>query len=588
MWPLAQMKHTVLLVLLILGGQAFAQSKYGLNCAEGTCATVDQKAEERMAAAKTICSSDSSTVSYRKDSKPNASEMSYHWGNINAASEIAERGYALAACTQADLVIRLDVDLFVSDNVSINVTDADSGESVFMENRSIQAERNDLARLAMHFHDAAMAAKTAERERKRQAEIAEQLREESENAAKEARRCDQQYDYLRSLIIDIMGRQHGELPPETLAEIADHNEKCRSSIVPERVLAQAKAAEQARLSSEAEAKRREAEEKKRAEEKAAAEAEEEAEVSQRNARFATVREQALAQLQQRTASTPFVPVDPGGGWMQVANYGPSEARYYIVLFNDKGASQDCHFILTGKQSPDAAYALDCLQHGRNPYFLVTSNNRTYALQSSKTPSGGTYAGQVKDNGRTICLRGAGCHQVLAEIRPAPTALPDTPEVPAPSVSRITYKGFGIQFVYPSNWATEEHKRNNTVSSLVVAPPEARFGSWVTHGLFIGHSEKTDQAATLEAAFNTFAGNFHKNSGLKLESDKTALTIDGQRGLMATYSAASIFSAGEFGYLVVFKDKSDGYFWFLMFRPGIDSTQRYQRLFMEILSSVKFE
>jgi hypothetical protein len=68
-----------------------------------------------------------------------------------------------------------------------------------------------------------------------------------------------------------------------------------------------------------------------------------------------------------------------------------------------------------------------------------------------------------------------------------------------------------------------------------------------------------------------------------------LNFGGQvTGLMATYTAPSIFPAGEHGYLIVVKGKNDAYFWFLMFQPGDQNERPYQELFMRILQSVKFD
>ena len=74
----------------------------------------------------------------------------------------------------------------------------------------------------------------------------------------------------------------------------------------------------------------------------------------------------------------------------------------------------------------------------------------------------------------------------------------------------------------------------------------------------------------------------------MDGDPKPITVGGQEGLMGVYQAPSPFPSGERGYMVVVRDKGNGYFWFLMFQPRTESAQPYQQTFMSVLQSVKFE
>ncbi len=120
-----------------------AQSKYGLSCIGDGCSTLDQKAATRMATAKTVCTSGNSGFSYSKKNVPSATEQRIYWQDINAAQRVAEYTYQVVYdCSKADLIIKTNLDLLM-ENVSLVVTDSDSGETVFTEFRSIQDTRND-------------------------------------------------------------------------------------------------------------------------------------------------------------------------------------------------------------------------------------------------------------------------------------------------------------------------------------------------------------------------------------------------------------------------------------------------------------
>jgi len=80
---------------------------------------------------------------------------------IRSAYLYAHSGYqSLPACRNADLIFKLYVDK--GDSVTLDVVEAESGDNVFHELRSIADEDADLHRLAVHFFRARLAAKTVD------------------------------------------------------------------------------------------------------------------------------------------------------------------------------------------------------------------------------------------------------------------------------------------------------------------------------------------------------------------------------------------------------------------------------------------
>lgn len=149
------------ILFALLSTQASAQSKYGLNCDRTSCSAVDQKAEERMVNAKTICTSGETEITYSRKDVPSKSTMQLYWANIHDAETIAQTDFqARGDCSRADLILRINFDA-LAEEVSLSVSDADSGEAVFRENRSVQDSRNDLIRAAKHFRSAVAAAKVS-------------------------------------------------------------------------------------------------------------------------------------------------------------------------------------------------------------------------------------------------------------------------------------------------------------------------------------------------------------------------------------------------------------------------------------------
>jgi len=146
---------------------------------------------------------------------------------------------------------------------------------------------------------------------------------------------------------------------------------------------------------------------------------------------------------------------------------------------------------------------------------------------------------------------------------------------------------GISFAYPDNWKLKEKTKDNTVTSITVAPVQASLASWFTHGVFLGHISPTKQM-TLEQEFDALATNFHKTNGMTFSGAKRPTTVGGQPGFSTVYNAPSPFSAGERGYFILAKDKNDGYLWLLMFQPSNETPEAWQQAFLNMLQSVKFQ
>jgi hypothetical protein len=160
----------------------------------------------------------------------------------------------------------------------------------------------------------------------------------------------------------------------------------------------------------------------------------------------------------------------------------------------------------------------------------------------------------------------------------------------PGIVTLTYGSEDFSFSYPQNWRTEEKKsKDNVLLSVNVAPPEAHLASWVTHGVFVGHVTKMSSKfpQTLDGACDQFT-TFERQRGLVVTDAKTVVPVGDSQGKIATYTSPSVFNAGESGRIVVVKDKSDGYYWVLMFYPSNDDSHLYAQTFNEILTSFKFK
>lgn len=552
------MKSTAILFFILIAHLSHADiCKYGLGYTYGadSCSARETDALQRVAAAKTICISGNSKVQWNKNSK----EPSWAWAALHAGEFAAVKDFTLKACEHADLVIKYVYD-DMSETVILNVTDAESSATVFEESRSVSDLHSDAVRMANHWHEMVGDAQAAARAAKAAVEQAEREREQKAMLEEESRQCRAEFDSLKQNIIAYVEVQHVPLPQTVLNQIATHNENCTNTISPKLVKQQEKADADANLAQE------EATKEKALQEKRAAVLEKE-------------KVDALAAWQQLVSSAPFVPA--AEGWVH-ATPQPNVPSY--IILPKTGLNSDCHFSWDSSKP-----ALDCLGAvGRSDYFSVQSNGRWYLLKSKWTASG-DYAGTVKDGGSTICLRKAGCYHVLAEIRPQPTELPDRLQVPAPGSVTLTYGNDDFSFSYPQNWRTDEKKnKDNVLFSVNVTPPEAHLASWITHGFFIGHVSKMSSKfpQTLDGAYDQFT-TFERQRGLVVTDAKTAVPVGDSQGKIAIYTSPSVFNAVESGWIVVVKDKSDGYYWVLMFYPSNDDSRLYAQTFGEVLKSFKF-
>ncbi len=552
----------IVLGLFFAFASALAQSRYGLTCYGDACTALDQKAERRMMSARTICGSGDTSVLYPKKNKPSADEMTIYWRDIHAAERIAESSYReVIDCAQADLVVKITLDT-LNDSVSLVVTDGDSGDSVFSETRTIQDKRSDLIHAAQHFRDAVKSARLGAQAE--QARLAEEYRQqqEAQAAKQEQQKCQTEFDSLKQNIIAYAEVQHIDLPEEIRAQIAAHNSRCANPISVEVVENQRKVEVEAKAAQEQAAREQAAREK-------------------RSAQLEKEKADAFVAWTNQLVSAPFVP--PVEGWTHESALG--NARWYIIL-PKTGFASSCHFATNGSHP-----ALDCLgSEGRNNYVSVLSNDRWYLLKAKRINGGtGDHASSVKDGGLTLCLRQAGCYHVLAELRQEPTELPDKLQVPAPANLTATYSSDDVAFNYPQNWKAEEKKnKDNVVIQVNIAAPEAHLANWVTHGLFLVHVLKMGDKfpKTLEGAYDQFSA-YERLNGLVI-ADAQTQTLGDSHGKLASYTSPSVFKSGESGWVAVVKDRSEGYYYLLMFYPSNDDASSYAQTFNKILETFKFK
>lgn len=505
----------------------------------------------RVAAAKSACMSGNSTVSWNKNDK----EPSWAWAAIDAGAREAVKDYITSPCESADLVVKY---IYNDDlgTVTMTVTDAQSGALVFAETRTVSDLASDVTRMADHWRDMVAEAREAVRAAQLAAAEAERQREEQAKRENHERVCQSEFDSLRQSIAPYAENQSATLPTALANQMTAHNSNCGNFIS----LGTVKEMEQR----DAEAKRIQEEEE--LEQKRAAVLEKE-------------KADALVAWQRLLASAPFVP--PTEGWAEALDL-PSIPYYIILSHNTDNAS--CHFATDNNSRP----VLDCLgTEGRNDFFSVKSGARWYLLKS-KWQAKGEYAATVKDDGRKMCLRKAGCYTVLAEVRPFPQTLPDLLPVPRPGTLTMKYTSDDFSFAYPQNWQTQDiRNKDHSLSELTVAPPEGHLGSWVTHGFFVGHV-KGQSPGSIQAqsgAWNQFSS-LAKQRGFAVGDAKDAPVGD-RNGVIATYTQPSVFNAPENGWLVVVKDRSEGYYWIVFFYPSNDDHQLYTQTFDAILKSFRF-
>lgn len=547
-------------ICLIFVATVHAQScKYGLYTTSGPdgCSTLEAQALARVAAAKSICLSENSTVTWNKNSK----EPTWAWSAIAAGESTAVKDFDVRACDHADLVVKY-VYHDMTGTVRVTVTDADSGNTVFAEGRDVSDLRSDAIRMADHWlemvtdaRDAALAAQAAAAEAQREQAEAERQRKIQAKQQNQETACAAEFDSLKQSVSQYADRPN-PLPIEVVNRMTVHNKNCPSHFISLRIVQEMRQAD-----IDAEHQRQETELKEK-----------------RAALLDKEKADAFLAWKQRLATTPFVP--PVAGWME--GIALPNLSYYIIL--PSGPDSNCHFGTDNKSRP----VVDCLgSAGRNNYVSVKNGDRWYLLKSS-WEANGSYAAEVKDGGTKVCLRKAGCYRVLAEVRPVPESLPDKIPVPAPGALTKKYAGDDFSFAYPQNWDSQEVRDNNkTLRQVNVTPVEARLGSWSTHGFFVGHvtSIPSSYPQTVAGAWNHWSG-LLKQAGFAIDDPKS-WSIGGRRGLLATYSQPSVFSAQESGWIAVVKDEARGYYWIILFCPSNDDTQLYQQEFTAILNSFTF-
>src|SRR5262249_44719308 len=179
----------LLLCLFLAIASALGQSRYGLTCYGDTCAVVDERAERRIVSARTLCGSGDTSILYPKKARPSSDEFAVYWRDIRAAERIAKSSYReVSDCSQADLILKITLDT-LNDSVSLQVTDADSGDSVFSEIRAIQDKRSDLVHAAQHFRDAVKSARSAAQAEQEKLAAEYSRQQEAEAQKREEKRC---------------------------------------------------------------------------------------------------------------------------------------------------------------------------------------------------------------------------------------------------------------------------------------------------------------------------------------------------------------------------------------------------------------
>jgi hypothetical protein len=165
-------------------------------------------------------------------------------------------------------------------------------------------------------------------------------------------------------------------------------------------------------------------------------------------------------------------------------------------------------------------------------------------------------------------------RVLAEVRQAPTALPDKLQIPVPGALTQTHSNDDFSFTYPQNWQVEGKKRKgNSIGAVDVYPSDAKLGSWVTRGFFVGHYSKysSEYPQTQDGASDLFLM-LERQKGLTVATPKTAAIGDSQDRI-ATYTSPSVLNSEESGWLIVVKDKNEGFYWIELFWLSNDDTRK---------------
>ena len=155
-------------LIIVASVLAFSTAALGEPCLYGlfgsspeACHALQEVALERVASAKTICFSANSEVQWSKNNKQPVGAFT----TMRAGARIAMKGFSsLISCERADLIVKIVYDSVSPETVTLAVTDAESGDSVFREERSVSDLSSDLTRMAAHFQSMrsdALAAKIA-------------------------------------------------------------------------------------------------------------------------------------------------------------------------------------------------------------------------------------------------------------------------------------------------------------------------------------------------------------------------------------------------------------------------------------------
>jgi hypothetical protein len=556
-----------ILTLMVLVAVVDAKEcRWGLRAdAVGGCQSVEMLAASRLVNARTICYSSDSAVHWNKNDKTFNAEYSLRL--MRRAAQIAAEGYTLAsACTRSDLIIKFDAEFDgASPFVSVIVTDGDSGDVVYTETRDVQDQSNDFYRLARHFSDAHSQAEEAVRQTQEINEAAAQATARAERAAQEQAAeanlravCQSEYDALKSGIItrnyracDMNNCTTG-IPPVDV--IARHNTMCPNNIVDsERIIAD----EQSRLQQE----------------------EQEAGKKQREAAARNLRERVLSEWKQQVSTMQFSA--PEEGWAQVYSQLISAGAYFYIA--PAAGTDDCRFTQELKHRVQWE-ALNCLKTGRQFFFVMSLNDHIYLLKrQGKVPTQGQYASYI--NKREICIRDYSCYEVLAEVRQVPVTLP-TVNVPSPESLSGVYENNSLRLHYPHNWKAESRTSTNQVDwGIAISPPEARVGSWQTHGIWVGYDPQ--DVNTLEEANQRARERFRSNFLDFDDGAKKTGTVGGRASISVPYAEISPISGTEVGHLTVVL-AGRGFFWFLTFNPQTThDLVVYDPLFASLLNSVEW-
>ena len=140
--------------ILIASTLAFSNISFGDVCLYGLsassaaeCPNIQKQALERVRSAKTICFSANSQVKWDKNNKQPVGALT----TMRAGARIAMKGFTpLNSCELADLVVKIDYDA-VPELVTLAVRDAESGDTVFRESRTVSDLSSDVTRMATHF-----------------------------------------------------------------------------------------------------------------------------------------------------------------------------------------------------------------------------------------------------------------------------------------------------------------------------------------------------------------------------------------------------------------------------------------------------